>query len=301
MKTAILYHANCVDGFTAAWAVQRNVGGEVRPVNHGDPIPSDATKFDKVFIVDFSYPYNDLVQLGKSTDLIVLDHHASAMDDIWHKLQDPSSTPTMFTLDGLAPDHFRCVMDRSRSGAGIAWDHVTDGQDRPALVDYVEDRDLWNNKLPGTREVSAYLRCLEHDLELWDWLASVPIEDLIAKGDGCTTQLDAVIRAAVAQSYICEMGDRTFPIANVTYLAGSETAEALCEHWDAPMAGYYFRQGDGRWKYGFRSRDGSTTVHDFAAQFGGGGHPSASGALLDTLDHIQIPETTTPPQAEKGN
>lgn len=291
MKAAILYHASCVDGFTAAWAIDRNIGAglnEIRPVSHGDPMPDDLAQFHKVFIVDFSYPYADLVTLGKQTEVILLDHHATAMDALWAETVDPSGTPTAFQFDGSAPDHFFAVMDRLRSGAGIAWDFITDGEDRPALVDYVEDRDLWNNKLPGTRLVSAYLRCLEHDLELWDWLASVPIEDIIQLGEGVATQLDAVIRAAVAESYMCEMGGRTFPIANVTYLAGSETAEALCERWDAPMAGYYFRQGDGRWKYGFRSRDGSTTVHDFAQQFGGGGHPSASGAVLDRLSHEHL-------------
>ncbi len=291
MNTAILYHANCVDGFTAAWAIDRNhtIGTkQVMPVSHGDPMPSGLADFDQVFIVDFSYPYADLAELGKSTELILLDHHATAMDDLWKATLDPSSTPTSFQFDGSPPDNFVARMDRMRSGAGIAWDFITDGEPRPALVDYVEDRDLWANKLAGTREVSAYLRCLEHDLGLWDWLVSVPIEDIVRLGEGAVTQLDAVIRAAVEQSYMCEMGGRRFPITNVTYLAGSETAEALCNHWDEPMSGYYFRQADGRWKYGFRSRDESTTVHDFAAQFGGGGHPAASGAVQDQLAHEAI-------------
>lgn len=288
MKTAILYHANCVDGFTAAWTICRHSDDlkETRPVNYGDPLPADIGEYDRVFIVDFSYPHSDLVELSKTAEVVLLDHHKSAMDHLSEAVGDYQIDSTSVSFD----EPYVCRFDMDRSGAGIAWDYITNGLERPALVDYVEDRDLWNNRLPGTREVSAYLRCLNHDLDEWDKLASTPIEDIIRLGEGVTTQLDAVIRAAVEHSYMCEMGGREFPIANVTYLAGSETAEALCERWDADMAGYYFRQADGRWKYGFRSRDGSVTVHDFAAEFGGGGHPSASGAVCDTIEHIQVPD-----------
>lgn len=294
---AVLYHAGCVDGFTAAWAIHRKlhdphgrgVKVDLMPVRHGELSPAtDAYYY--VYIVDFCYPYAELVVLSEHSEVTVLDHHRSAMDEvITAQGHDPDFWESYQWFSPMLNIHF----DPSRSGAGIAWDYIADGEPRPDLVHYVEDRDLWNNQLRGTREVSAYLRTLDlnhpNALDVWDVLAETPIDSLIEMGTGCVQQLDAIVRAAVEESYLCEMGGRTFPITNVTYVAGSETAEALCEHWDAPMAAYYFRQADGRWKYGFRSRDGSTTVHDFATQFGGGGHPSASGAVCDTLEHQQVP------------
>ena len=81
---------------------------------------------------------------------------------------------------------------------------------------------------------------------------------------------------------MCRMGDREFPIVNVTYESCSDVASYMIETLDAQMVGYFFERGQGGWQYGFRSRKG-VTVHDFAQQFGGGGHPQASGCVVDNL------------------
>jgi hypothetical protein len=53
------------------------------------------------------------------------------------------------------------IFDMSRCGAQIAWDYVYPKVDRPWLVEYVADRDLWLNKLIHTKEVSQYLNFYE--------------------------------------------------------------------------------------------------------------------------------------------
>lgn len=176
------------------------------------------------------------------------------------------------------------VLDTNRSGAGIAWDYFHPGEPRPPVVDYVEDRDLWRFKLPMAKSVSAFIRCQPHTLDTWDELSKVSVDDMGAGGFGVLVHINAYCRAVANHAYWCEMGDRTFPIVNVTYEACSEVAAHLLDHFSVDMAGYFFETGDGRWQYGFRSRNG-VTVHDFAAAFGGGGHPQASGCTVDRIVH----------------
>jgi len=55
MKTQVLYHANCPDGFCAAWAAYTVFGddAEYLPVQYGQDPPDVAG--NRVYIVDFSY------------------------------------------------------------------------------------------------------------------------------------------------------------------------------------------------------------------------------------------------------
>lgn len=290
---AVLYHAECVDGFTAAWLIRKHVGlaADLKAVYHGDPIP-DVDAYTHVWVADFSYPMSPLLGLAMSGQhVILLDHHQSAYDTYSRLELNPiqvSGSLIHGTATTSKGGSFTVTIDLGRSGAGIAWDHFNTTL-RPPLVDYVEDRDLWRNNLPHSREVSAFLRTQPFVISRWDELAATPIETIAEVGYGCVAQLDAIIQTAVNDSYMCTMGDRTFPITNVVYTAGSETAEKLIERWGTPMAAYFYQLSDGSWKYGFRSDpESGVTVHDFAEQFNGGGHKTASGARLAEITHQRI-------------
>lgn len=298
MTTAVIYHDHCPDGWTAAWVAHRALTAKgikpaLIPASHGTP-PPDLTGVDQLYIVDFSYPHKDLRWLTEGgRRVVVLDHHQTAIDDICANHGDyPGEAPWG---DGARGDRYvmrytggyDTVLDTNRSGAGITWDYFNPGEPRPAVVDYVEDRDLWRRRLPHSQAVSAYIRCHPHTLDVWDSLAKEPVEEMATTGAGVQLHIDAYCRAAANHAYMCEMGDRSFPIVNVTYESCSEVAAYLLDVFGTDMAGYFFERGDGLWQYGFRSRNG-VTVHDHAALFGGGGHPQAAGCALDTLAHTRI-------------
>ena len=71
-------------------------------------------------------------------------------------------------LAGLPYAHF----DMERSGAGMTWDAIHTDHDlhreRPWLVNYVEDRDLWRFKLPNSKEVNAYISSRKQTFEEWN-------------------------------------------------------------------------------------------------------------------------------------
>jgi hypothetical protein len=120
----ILFHANCTDGFTAAWVAWRafNRQADIHPCSYGDPPPDVGGR--EVYVVDFSYPRPVLEEMAqRAAFLRVLDHHKTAEE----------------ALRGLP----YCQFDMTRSGARLAWDYWHPGLPPPPLVAYVEDRDLW--------------------------------------------------------------------------------------------------------------------------------------------------------------
>lgn len=279
---AVLYHKDCPDGFTAAWVAHRALTADgngppvVHPVSHSNP-PPDLTGIDEVYIVDFSYPYDTLVDLTDNGRRLVtvLDHHRSAIDDI-----------TSHSSLSDAPV-FKDDLDVERSGAGITWDWFHPDTPRPPLVDYVEDRDLWRFRLPDSKAVSAFIRSQPYTFEDWDRIRTLTPEAMADEGRGVLLHIDAYCRAAAVHAYWCEMGGRRFPIVNVPYESCSEVAAFLLDQFGTDVAGYYFERGEGGWQYGFRSRNG-VTVHDLAAQFGGGGHEQASGCVTDQIVHRRL-------------
>lgn len=291
MKPAVIYHSNCADGWCAAWVAynalkeQQDAVATLHPANYGQA-PPDLGVTDTVYIVDFSYPHGVLVEMAKDRKVVVLDHHQTAMDDICAALgwepEPGSNVPP--------PDWpYAAVLDVSRSGAGITWDYFHHGKPRLDIVDYVEDRDLWRFALPESREVNAYLRTQPYALGAWDDFLQycITVGDMARMGAGVLLHIDAYCRAAANHAYWCEMGDRQFPIVNVTYESCSEVADYLISHFGVDMAGYFFESGDGLWQYGFRSRNG-VTVHDHAQEFGGGGHPQASGCRSPQILHQRL-------------
>ena len=172
-----IYHANCMDGFTAAWVVARKFPGiELVPASYGDAPPDVLGK--TVLIVDFSYPKPVLEAMARHARLVaVLDHHASAeqalwdfeVKDIWFSDHQGTVCSRFPVRTGKPIVHF----DMSQSGARLAWQFCHPGHNSPAIVDYVEDRDLWRWVLPESREINAAIGAYTQDLQQWDTLNKV--------------------------------------------------------------------------------------------------------------------------------
>ena len=90
-----------------------------------------------VYVLDFSYPRNTVIELWKNHSLTLLDHHKTAQE----------------SLTGLPG----CLVDLSKSGAALSWQHFHPDQKMPDLLAYVQDRDLWKFELPNSREISLHL------------------------------------------------------------------------------------------------------------------------------------------------
>lgn len=188
-----IYHGNCADGFGAAWAVRhRFPDAEFHAGTYQNPPPDVTGK--RVILVDFSYKRPVMVEMAKrAKSVLVLDHHKSAAEDLRLGRADYSAdcSATIFDMGAYsgplswerhlgdsyqdecenAPSaNIYTLFDMNRSGAGLAWDFFHPGQPRPALINHIEDRDLWRFALAGTREVQAALFSYPYDFAVWDEL-----------------------------------------------------------------------------------------------------------------------------------
>ena len=142
----VIYHADCTDGFGAAYAAWKQLGNraEYYPCKHGTPPPD--VKGKNVVILDFSYG-NELTKkmIEEANSLIVIDHHKSAMVE----LHDISNT------------HF----DMTKSGAILAWEFFHPGKEPPKFIRYIQDRDLWKWELEYSKEFSAAFDMVPFEFE----------------------------------------------------------------------------------------------------------------------------------------
>jgi uncharacterized protein len=88
----------------------------------------------------------------------VLDHHATAKTE----LRDWLGTRG---IDNLCQLHVEFNMEKS--GAVLAWEYFHPNTPVPEFFLYLQDRDLWQWKLPMSREFSAALRSYPMEFRLW--------------------------------------------------------------------------------------------------------------------------------------
>ena len=80
----VVYHAQCEDGFGAAYAAWKVLGSraEYLPYFHGDPVP-DFPADAQVTFVDIALPRDQLLDLAARVRKVeVLDHHKTAEHDL---------------------------------------------------------------------------------------------------------------------------------------------------------------------------------------------------------------------------
>lgn len=258
----IIYHRDCPDGFCAAFVAKKKYPeAELVGKTYGEPVPYELVTKKDVLVVDFSWRLreeND--ELASSTrSFRILDHHKTAQ----------------VTLKG-AP---YATFDMERSGAAITWDELFGGP-RPWYVNYVQDRDLWQWKLPRSREVSAYTMALPHTVEAWNKLDTLTAEQAANMGAGIVLHIAHYIEKAVAQRSMGFLDGHSVAIVNAQYMNISEVAEVLCTH--AEIGAGWFERGDGMIQFSLRSR-GELDVSAIAKKLGGGGHKNAAGFQLPLI------------------
>lgn len=273
MKTLCIYHGNCADGFGAAWAVRHALGEanvEFYPAAYGKPAPDVAGR--PVIIVDFSYPLETLQQMAETaTSILVIDHHKTAAEALAQLPKAPGNfLHWMESLDPLAA-HF----DMHRSGAGMTWDFFFPAEQRPALINHIEDRDLWQFKLEGTREVMAAVFSYPQDFATWDQLMADDIAALRLAGNAIERKQQKDVADLVARnSRTMVIGGTTVPAINLPHTMASDAGHLLSQ--GAPFAAIYWDTAEGR-QFSLRSTDEGEDVSAIAQQYDGGGHRNAAG------------------------
>jgi len=269
----VLYHAD-MDGFAAACVVARDLGGrgEYRAVQYGDPAPVEDAAGRDVYVVDFSWPLEDMRRLlVAAADLWWIDHHKTSAEDAETLAREIAPRSTI-------------LHDPSCSGATLTWYMLRGIAPPPSILPYVQDRDLWQWRLPDSREVSAALALYwprdavpvpaDGISGYEEFLAQDPA-DLVPVGRALVRAQVARVAALAERAETVEIDGRRGLAVNATGDI-SELGHYLCETMGAEVGVVYFREGARGWVHSLRSV-GDVDVSVIAKARGGGGHKNAAG------------------------
>lgn len=275
----VLYHANCTDGSGAALAAWMKLGDELDtgeeveyiPVQYGSPPP--VFSMETIYILDFSYPRDVLLEMGRTAErIVVIDHHRTAEADLREEFPREHN--------GMPVCRIERVFDMEKSGAVLAWEYFHPNDPVPYLLKLIQDRDLWRWEFADTKYTLKGLQ-IYPDWREWDkWTGEqVFLNSLYQGGQSINRFLEIETKKIIKIEPIeWRITGDTIPIYNLPGFMISDTLHMALEKYpDAPYAVAYFDLPDKR-VYSLRSRQSSDIdVSAIAKEHGGGGHKHAAG------------------------
>ena len=270
-RPLILYHGrNCSDGFGAALAAWLFYGPEVemRGLDHGEIQSIDdlgEVRGRTVYMLDFAFGPELTAALDeRAAKLVVLDHHKSAAEKL-----------TGFQCRcGVV--HF----DMHHSGARLAWEFFHPEKPVPALIRYIEDRDIWKWEFAESAAFLAALEMEPRDLLRWAEIAAFSPEQeaaFMARGGAMDEKYQKLCADIADGAHAIVFNGVQGLMVNCPGMFHSQVGDILAREsgtfalmWSANEQGV---------KIGMRSRTGFDCI-PLAESLGGGGHAQACGCKL---------------------
>ena len=315
MKTLVIYHKQCVDGLgsAASYSMLEEIGVDMvfKAIQHGEPakeefmknLTEDEKKCVNLVFLDFSL---DKAQILEACDwfenVMIIDHHKTSEADL-QGLEDIKNLDLIF--------------DMSKSGAMLTWEHVQteleniDDVIPIEIIQYIQDRDLWEWKLSQSKEFSEGfkmaidrqkrklykmgLNTKNENLEISAFLTVcqyTELEEIIKIGEILIEKTDSMVNAKIKLDKLKPVlfGDLNNGVEVLMLNATeniSEIGNAICLKYQKPACMYFILE-TGEVVFSLRSTDDLYDVSTIAKAYGGGGHRNACGFkgdlnLLGTL------------------
>lgn len=310
-KPLVIYHADCTDGFGAAFAAWLKLGNEAEylPMHYTDTSPdimADMCRGREVYILDFSFKKLVMEHVFKAAKRVVwLDHHKTAFE-MWCGKHEKGMVHIANRATEWLPtliDH-TIVLDDNKSGALLAWEFFH-GTEAPLLIRHIDDRDRWQFKLKGSKELHAALASYQPwSFEQWKEKFWSPytgakgyfeeqLHMLYDEGAAILRAQDVAVAQAVKHArqvkiIIAEYDttdmchDRLYNFSGLAVscpLHQSEIGHELANKSGTFGLVWYMKE-DGSIICSLRS-NGDYDVSAIAKAFGGGGHKNAAGFQTD--------------------
>ena len=335
MSRLVIIHDTDADGICAAWCISRGFL-EVEDWNNpdkclfipqraGNNIPplEDLKPSDTVYMVDRTYPVETMLDVANRVSFLhVLDHHKSALEDISNYFtENPEACKHILVCPSsvkVETFNARLIIDTQLSACGLALDYAyayscatrhnkSFCNNLPWFVEYVQDRDLWQWKLPMSRELNTAIYCSDPSIELFDKLhvdqafVKPTMGSLIMVGEGALTLQNKLVKS-IAESNIINFFHTSSITQNTSlelvamlpcpfslisevgaYLLNQDTDRGvkptvvICYNEMFELEEFHNRPiSSSQQGYMYSMRSAISTV-DFAKGMGGGGHPNACG------------------------
>ena len=264
------------DGFSAAlasWLKNKDI--KYHPGKFHEEIPADIDGKNVLF-VDFTYKSKQMDQIrSRCNKLLVLDHHETGYPNT-NNLSDNDKVVIM-----------------NYSGAVLSYVYFWATTNIPLFFKYIQDRDLWHNRLPDTREFSIIQYNVPFDFEAYnECLSENKIKEMITSGKPVIKHIDDTMDNAMRNAclYFTRLTNGKYYIINSlnSNVYKSDIGSKL-------VSAFNFIDFGIAWSYdglsnfthmSLRSLESRSNVAEIAEFYDGGGHAQSSGVKLKKINYI---------------
>lgn len=269
----VIYHANCHDGLASAGLFyDYNEKANFHPYQHGNQLPLFENKY--ILIVDLSIPEDQLLKLMKNNIIYLIDHHLSTENLIKH-----------FNYP------HEIYYNKNQCGALNLWEKLHPYtkliNSYHNILSYVNDRDLWLNKLPHYQEVYNGLTLEDQTVKNWSELIFcdyTKIRELIKKGSIILENNLKVIQYLEKNSYIknLKINNKTFKVIYCNSpILQSDLGNYLVKKYSVDFSAIFYHQ-ENKTIFSLRGID-KINLNEIAKNYNGGGHFNASGCSVNKV------------------
>lgn len=269
------YHSADLDGHCSGAIVKMKYPDcEMIGINYGDEFPWGSIGEDeKVFMVDFSLPIDDMVRLRQMCELHWIDHHETAIK----AAREACLFPCGITKVGEA-------------GCELTWEYLYNTS-VPLTVTLLGRYDVWDHKdprvLPFQHGMRAFGNTRPERQAIWRPLFEEEdtkvFSDIALKKGRTILDYETGENEKQAKSYAFDMEwEGLHWVAANRLMTNSKFFDSVFdpEKHDAMLL-FGFR--DGRWCFSLYGENPKQHLGELAQKFGGGGHAGAAGFDCDRL------------------
>jgi len=296
-KTYCVFHKIDLDGMSSAAIVKFFIPDVIlKPYNYNDPFPFKTDELkpeDKVFFVDVSIqPYTEMMRIYEliGINLHVMDHHKSFLE-----------SPTGLELKDKLEDNFHCSV--KKAGCELTWSFfsgfIVSGWMVPEippravmlLGQYDSWRDTEEKKLPYDVDwdtVMAFqMGMRQKKFNTDDFInqfitTNDNIENTISQGSIILNYQNNQNDISMHHSFVATVKGFKCLVLNT----GMKNSQVFKSKWDANKYDFmvaFSMSRDHKWSWSFYTDKAGFDASALAAQFGGGGHASASGCQTSEI------------------
>ena len=289
------HHDKDLDGFFSGAVLKYKYPDiELRGWDYKDEVPSfESMKgYDEIILIDITFPFDILQELGTRTKLTVIDHHVSFKKQVDNHLQIGHDVVT----DELKSITFEYIYDDKLSACELGFKHYFGYI--PPIVELVGKYDTW--RANGTDEWDKHVLPVKYFLygkvnkpedidSKWfimdELLNALALADMFDIGKSIM-EYERKMDESKTNSYAFER--EVYGLRALCINTNFMSSETMMTKFDSSkhdiMIGFAYNGNN--WGVSLRSVGDKVDVSQIAKERGGGGHKNASGFQAVTFEDI---------------
>ncbi len=292
IKRLGFYHSKDMDGYLSGAVLKYKYPDiELRGWDYKDEVPSFETMdgFDEIILIDVTFPFDILQELGTKTKLTVIDHHTSFKKQVDNHLQIGHDVVT----DNLKYITFEYIYDEKLSACELGFKYYFGYI--PPIIELVGKYDTW--RANGTSEWETVVLPMKYYLygkvnkpddvkNYWFDKYSGDIVDSMLEIGESIMEYERKMDESKTNSYAFER--EAYGLRALCINTNFMSSETMITKFDSSkhdiMIGFAYNGNN--WGISLRSIEGGADVSQIARERGGGGHKGAAGFQVDNFEDI---------------